>query len=181
MPSTIPANLYCTEDDIRSWLSDLGVDLRIDDDDSGTVEDDEEAFLTRCLAWGTNQVNKYCVPRYRVQDLAQSYAATLWATIFAAHFLCSRRCNPIPESIQAYAFGDSKQRGALGDLEDVKKGEMQIWDIGTRNVDWPAWSNVRVDARYRLRQARVQRPISEQTPTEYTQKVDWPSEYSYEI
>ena len=96
-------------------------------------------------------------------------------------FVCVRRCNPLPDSVRELAHGDGSEtnRGAVGDMMDVRRG-MASLDVGSRNVEWPAWSNVRVDPRYRVRQARVQRSLSEQTPRQSPVAPDWGSEFGWE-
>lgn len=176
------AHLYCTQIDVEDLISALGVQLRLDDDGSGTVDEDEQRRMTRALNWATAKVKFYALTHYADADLATSHLVNDWATILAAHWLCSTRLNPVPDSIQGLAFGrGGNDRGVMGDLEDVRAKRAQIPDIGYRNVDWPAWGNVFVDARYRVRQIRVQRPISESTPTQYGMDVDREAEVNPEI
>ncbi len=174
-------NLYCTDDDIVFLLSELGVDARLDDDGDGSLSVGEQAFLLQARNYATARVKFYCQVHYDDADLATSWLVNEWATIIAAHRICVRRVNPVPDSIHALLFGTGDpDRGVMGDLLDVRDQKAQIPDIGYRHVPWPAWSNVTVDPRYRLKQIRVQRPISERTPTEYSQSIDWSSEMTWE-
>ena len=175
--------LFTTDDDIRGLISALGLDVRLDDDDSGTVEDAESAFLLQARNYATTRVKFYCAIHYDAADLATSWLVNEWATVLAVDWICRRRANPAPECFKELLFGDgsANNSGVMGDMKDVRAKAAQIPDIGYRNVDWPAWSNITVDPRYRVRQIRVQRPISERTPTQYPQTVDYSSEYNPEI
>jgi hypothetical protein len=180
------ANLYCSTADVVALLSQLGVDARLDDDGSGSVSGGELAVLTQLVNYATARVKFYCAVHYDDADLATSWLVNEWATVIAAHRLSLRRCNPVPSCLRELMYGAAGEgarpgdRGVMGDLEDVRAQRAQIPDIGYRNVPWPAWSNVTVDPRYRVRQIRVQRPISERTPTQYGQDADWSSEFAWE-
>src|SRR5262245_15403667 len=158
-----PAILYCSRQDVEWLLSTVAVELRLDDDDSGTVSQVElDAFLNQGLIWATSRCNYYLISKYKPEDLVTSPLVNEWATIAACWWLCSRRLNPIPETMTRLAYGrpGTDERGAMGDMVDVREDRTDIADIGQRDVEWPAWSNVRVDPRYRLKQIRVERPIS---------------------
>jgi len=151
--------LYTTATDVRTLLSAEGVDASLDDDQSGTVSETEETRLTTYAAnYATSKVNDYCLGRYDAIDLASSWTANEWATIIAARWVRLRRGNPVPKSLQEL-FED-----VMEDLKAVRTKQYDIQDLAERVSSAPKWSNVRVDVRYRLRQIRVQRPISEQTP-----------------
>lgn len=176
-------NLYCDDSDLAGLLSQLGVDARLDDDASATRDAGEDDVLRLCREWATAQVKMYCLPHYDDSELARSWVVNWWATVLAAHQLCSRRLNQVPDSIRALLFGSGgADRGVMGELRDVHADRLKVPECRRRNPDdAPAWSNVVVDPRYRMRQARVQRPISERTPTQYPQTIDWPSEHRQEF
>lgn len=181
MPAAL-GTLFCSAADVATLLSQLGVDARLDDDASGTVSAGELAFLTTLLSYATERVKFYCCPHYDAADLATSWLVNEWATIIATHRLCLRRVNPVPDSVRDLMFGtpETDDRGVLGDLKAVQSQAAQIPDIGYRTVPWPAWSNVTVDPRYRVRQIRVQRPISERTVPNYSQAVDHAAEFFFD-
>jgi curved DNA-binding protein CbpA len=174
MPATL-AILYCTEEDIQHLLSEAGEQASIDDDGDDALTSFEQANVTRAISYGTTRVNFYCQPLYDTTDLSTSWLANEWATIIASRWLRTRRGNPCPKSLQ------DMYDEAIKDMEKVKKEEMQIPDIGKRNPDWPAWSNVSVSNAYRFKKIRVERPISERTPTQYPQNPDWGAEFCWEI
>ena len=123
----------------------------------------------------TSKVLLYCGGLYTTSDLATSWMVNYYASVIAARMLCMRRVNPTPESLME-AYGE-----VIQDLKDIKAMRLAFNEIGLRNAAWPAWSNVRVDCRYRLRQTRVERPICEKTPTDYAQNIDQVAERTIEI
>lgn len=120
---------------------------------------------------GTSKVKLYCNSRYDDSELAQSGTVLDWATVCAAKFLCTRRAQGCPKSIR------EDYDEALEEMRMVQCGQLMIEDIGTRGVDWPTVTNVTVNPAYSGMRARVQPNISEQTPTNYAQYIDWNSAY----
>src|SRR5262245_55184871 len=181
MPAT-RSILFCTEEDVKFVLSASGVRLRLDDNADGAVSGIELNWFVRARSWGTSRVVHYLHTLYEPDDLANNEMVVQWASIIAAHWLAVRRGNPAPQSLREMLYGDGSEenRGVYGEMLDVKKGLFQLEDVGLRNAGWPAWSNVRRDIWYRVRQTRVERPISERTPTEYSQNVDHAAEHIYE-
>ena len=118
---------------------------------------------------GTSKVKLYCNARYDDSQLRLSGTVVDWATTAAAKFLCTRRAQGCPKSIQA----DYDE--AIEEMRMVQSGQLSIEDIGTRGVDWPTVTNIIVNPAHDGMRARVQPYISEQTPTAYGQFVDWNS------
>lgn len=118
---------------------------------------------------GTSKVKLYCNARYDDSQLALSGTVLDWATLVAAKFLCTRRAQGCPKSILA----DYEE--ALEEMRMVQSGQLAIEDIGTRGVDWPSMTNIIVNPAYDGMRSRVQPGISEQTPTNYGQFIDWSS------
>ena len=118
---------------------------------------------------GTSRVKLYCNSRYDDSALVLSGTVCDWATLAAAKFLCTRRTQGCPKSI----LNDYEEM--LEELRMVQNGQLNIEDIGTRGVDWPTVTNVIVNPAYDGMRARVQPNISEQTPTSYSQYLDWNS------
>lgn len=161
------ASQYTTADDIKALLSDDGVNLRLDDDNSGAINAAELTRLTTyAINYATSKINDHAIPRYDAADLATSWTICEWATIIAARWLCARRMNPIPESLQAL-YDEVRE-----ELKALRDGSYTLGDISERVSSAPAWSNVRVSVHYRLRRIRVQRPISEQTPRRIAPNAD---------
>jgi len=118
---------------------------------------------------GTSKVKLYCNARYDDSQLKLSGTVLDWATVAAAKFLCTRRAQGCPKTIQA----DYEE--AIEEMKMVQSGQLSIEDIGTRGGDWPTVSNVIVNPAYDGMRSRVQPNISEQTPTNYSQFIDWNS------
>lgn len=118
---------------------------------------------------GTSKVKLYCNQRYDDSQLRLSGTVLDWATIAAAKFLCTRRAQGCPRSLQA----DYDE--AIEEMRMVQVGQLAIEDIGTRGVDWPTVTNIIVNPAYDGMRARVQPNISERTPTAYSQFIDWNS------
>lgn len=182
MPAAL-AVTFCSEADVQDLLSVLGEQAALDDDDNGVIDATEQARVPKFISYATARVMAYCQGLYDPADLANSWLINEVATILVAWMLRGRRGNPVPAQLKELMFGDGKpeNRGAMGVLRDIQAMVLQVDGAGYRNAPWPAWSNVRVDCRYRLRQARAERPISEKTPTSYPQNVDWPAEFTFEI
>ena len=118
---------------------------------------------------GTSKVKLYCNQRYDDSQLKLSGTVVDWATTCAAKYLCTRRAQGCPKSI-AVEYDE-----AVEEMRMVQAGQLSIEDIGTRGVDWPSVSNIIVNPGYDGMRARVMPNISEQTPTAYSQYVDWNS------
>ncbi len=63
----------------------------------------------------------------------------------------------------------------MEELKQVNCGMLRLEDIGTRTSAWPFLSNVTLDLRYDYAKVRVEPSLSELTPTQYGQFVDWNS------
>lgn len=166
--------VYCDKSDVVAVMSAEAVYLRQDHDDNSILDSDEEFLIDRAINYATSVVNRYALGRYPPQELSKSWEVNYWTTVIAVRYLCMTRLQPCPASIaQLYME-------VIEALTAVKTGQFQLEDIAPRNVDWPAWSNSRVDHRYWLRKIRVAKPISEPTPTKYRQHRDIPADYIVE-
>lgn len=173
MPAAL-ATLFCSEEDLRYVLSEVGVDLRVIDNAGFEAASAVEAgYITRALTQGTTKVKRYC-NQYDPADLATTWSVNEWASIIAARWLCSRRGNPVPSSLE------KMYDETMEELELVKGGTLLIEDIGYRSPAWPTLTNVRVDQRYRLRKVRVESPLSDPTPAQHPQNVDHQAEFIFE-
>lgn len=124
---------------------------------------------------GTSKIKLYCNQRYDDTQLKLSGTVCDWATIAAAKFLCTRRAQGCPKGIKA----DYDEM--IEELRMVQSGQLSIEDIGTRGGDWPQVINVTVNPAYDYMRARVEPNISEQTPTAYSQFIDWNSIFAFEF
>ena len=127
--------------------------------------------LVKACQYGTSQVKLYCCTRYDDSQLVLAWSCNRWATALGARWLCRRRRQTAPKGIEADC------EDAIAEMMMVKSGALSIEDIGTRTSGWPYMSNVDVDVRYELGRVRVIPLLSEGTPTNYAQLVDWNSVY----
>ncbi len=124
---------------------------------------------------GTSRVKFFCNMRYDDSQLVLSGTVNTWATICAAKWLCTRRAQGCPKSLLA-DYEEAKEEMMM-----VATGQLHIEDIGTRGADWPAVINVTVNPSYDNMRARVQPNISEQSPTQFGQYIDWNSAFAFEF
>lgn len=162
------ATVYTSEEEITDLLSAIGVNLRLDDDESVSdedidndddnetgIDDDEQARLTvNAIRFGTAKVNLYLLARYTAEQLETSVQVHAWATTIAVYWLCGRRANPRPQTV----IDDYKE--AIGEMTEVKDRDLALTDIGERQSDQPTLSNVTLDNRRTVKVIRVERPIS---------------------
>jgi hypothetical protein len=154
VPLTAAINQY-------AWAYDSGVNL-------ATAQ-----RLIKACQYGTTQVKLYCASRYDDADLllnaGEHGSVNRWSTNLAARWLCTRRSQPVPKGLAELV------KETLDELKWVRTGSLQIEDIGTRTAGWPFFSNVSLDIGYDYRKLRVEAPLSEATPVQYPQSVDWNS------
>ena len=136
--------------------------------DSGVNAATGARLLVGCRK-GTSKVKLWCNARYDDSQLKLSGTVLDWATVCAARFLATRRAQGCPKSIQ------TDYEEAVEEMRMVQGGQLSIEDIGTRGVDWPTVTNITVNPGYDGMRARVEPNISEQTPTAYSQYIDWNS------
>lgn len=175
---SVPAQLeylYTDQAEINDLLSENGVNLRLDDDDDAAVDADELVRITpRIVNKATARCNLYLLERYDANQLADSWMVHHWATVIGAYMVCQRRGNVIPESLQ------QEYDQCIEEMQAVKDGDMSLGDVPQRESDQPTFSNVTIDDRYRVRRVRVQRPISEQSPSAIPQNIHHPSSFTVE-
>lgn len=167
MPPTELAYTYCTEADLQAVMGVDGTTARVDDDGDNAQSVAEAGYLTKAISWATDRCNFYLLPRYPADRLATSWMVNEWCVCCSLYWLSQRRGNPPPGATAKF------YELTVEEMKLVHSGQYEVPGIGTREVLWPAWSNVRVDQLYTLRKIRVERPLSEQTPVGYRQNVDW--------
>lgn len=136
--------------------------------DSGVNAATGARLLVGCRK-GTSWIKLWCNSRYDDSQLKLSGSVLDWAANYASRYLCMRRGQGCPKGIQA----DYEEH--LECLKMVQGGQLMLEDCGTRGVDWPTVTNVTVDPSFDYQRARVEPNMSEQTPTAYSQFVDWNS------
>jgi hypothetical protein len=133
-----------------------------------------QRLVKGCL-YGDGQVKLYCSPRYDDLELARSWSVNRWATLIAARWVAKRLCRPCPQSLQA----DYEE--CLEELGMVKTGQLNVENAGTRTAGWPFITNTTVDLTYYVNKIRVEPTLSEGTPTQYPQYIDWTSAFLLDL
>jgi hypothetical protein len=130
--------------------------------------------LVKGCQYATSRVKLYCCSRYDDSALATCWTVNRWATSLAAQWVCKRRAQAAPKGVE------DDVEDTMEEMRRVKAGQLQLEDVGTRTSAWPTMSNVTVQVGWDYSRVRVQQPISEPTPTQYAQFVDWNSVLAYE-
>ncbi len=105
--------------------------------DSGVNAATGARLLVGCRK-GTSRVKLYCNKIYDDSQLKLSGRVLDWAAICAAKFICTRRAQGCPKSLQA----DYDE--CIEELRMVQNGQLTIDDCATRWVDWPSDTNITV-------------------------------------
>ncbi len=163
---TATAPLGATSLTVAPLLADLPILAAATDSGVNTAL---AARLVKGCRYGTSQVKLYCCSRYDDSALQTCWSANRWATALGAKWIRSRRGQMPPKQI----MDDCEE--ALEEMRQVRVGMLQLEDIPTRTAGWPFISNVTIDVRYDLVKTRVEEQISEGTPTQYAQYIDWNS------
>jgi hypothetical protein len=127
------------------------------------------ALLVKGCQYATGRVKFYCCTRYDDNQLVNSWSVNRWATALAAQWVCRRRSQSAPKSI------DEDVKEVLAEMKGVAVGAYSIEDIGTRTSGWPFFVNTTVNLNYEIAKTRVEPSISEGTPVQYGQFIDWNS------
>lgn len=125
--------------------------------------------LVKACQYATDQVKSYIASKYDDTALARNWSANRWALYLACRWLAKRCLRPCPQSI----LDDAEE--ALEELKQCRAGMITLADVPTRTSGWPFLSNVTIDVGYDYAKVRVEQPLSELTPTQYGQSVDWNS------
>jgi len=148
LTTAIPATAIAIDNGVNVWLAGL---------------------MAKACKYATDRVNMFCTNRYDEGSLAESWTVNQWATTIASHWLATRLFRAAPQQIK------ESYDEAMLELRDVQASKINIAGIGTRTSGWPFLSNVSVDPVYVIRKVRVEAQISEPTPTQYPQAIDWSS------
>ena len=153
----------CTLTDLQARLSTIGVTLRVDDDPDS---------IGQILQRATNKELLYVEPLYDRDQVQMDADAGGWtndrACDLAAYYLCTRRGNLAPASVK------EEYKSCIADLESIRDDECQIPMLAQRHRSSPTFSNVRIDTSYVSARIRVERTMSENSPTiGYSQYTDW--------
>lgn len=138
--------------EVESIFSQVGVDLRLDDDQDGTLTPLEEDRLMDAMEDAEDTFMMYAQSRYTLDAMAVSRWARRRCSWLAANRLSRRRANP-PQFVV-------EQEETLAELELVRNGVLAIPGAPTHSNFLPAMSNMQVDYRYVHSKLRVVQEIS---------------------
>lgn len=143
-----PQYIYTSRREVENVISQVGVNLRLDDLDTSDSEDAlEEYYIDATL-----DIDTHAQHYYESSDLATSSWVRRRATYLACYYLSQRRGNP--------ALFQLRYNQIMEQLERVQLGEMLIPGLPTRADMTPAMSNMVVDERFILSKLRVHPSIS---------------------
>lgn len=151
---------YCAAEDVERLFSTAGVLAFSDPDQDGT---EDTGVLDDCIEQASDEITLLIHDRYEESALAANRMVTRWATTLATYFLCQRRGNPVPETLQTEFTRIIKL------LTQIGQGLQNIPGVPLRCDLRPTWSNLTADRRYRRSKTRVTRTNSSDPPTRLTQ------------
>jgi phage gp36-like protein len=145
---TLLAVVYCDVEDVERFLSVQGVTAFSDHNETGAPDDD---VTHDCINEATLEIDYYCRQRYGQAVLATNDWVAEQSKVLATYFLCGRRGNTIPESLQRRVDKLYEQLQAILDGGSIP---------GAESHSRPAFSNLTVDRRYHRSKVRVTRTNS---------------------
>lgn len=155
----------CESADVQLILSATGVSLRVDDDATATAWAIDEA---------SQDIYGFALLQYEETDLNGSVWVEKMAARVAAWYLCARRGNAIPKSIQTI------RDVAWKELERVELGQKHIPDAPKRKASVPVYSQIRMRMRPFPR-PQVEAQLSTGTAEGYTRFTDPTDVFDYSI
>ena len=165
---TLIAQVYTDQDRIERLLSRCGV---VSFSDHNREGDPDDGVVDDCINRAAQETELFATQRYAQAGLVNSPLFVEWNTLVAAYFLCYRRGNPVPESLQ-FEF-DRIMDVENGLLAKVAKGKLQLPGVPLKADLRPTFSNLKVDRRYRQSKVRVTTNNSSNAPTKLTQDEAW--------
>jgi phage gp36-like protein len=167
----MPLTTYCTEAQMQRLFSGDGVTAFSDHNADGVAD---TSVVDDCIEQATEEINAYAMQRYSDTALSGSNLVTRWCTVLAVYFLCERRGNSPPASLQ------SEFERIMAKLQQIPSGIFKLPGVATRSDFRPGFSNVTVDRRYQYSKVRVIQTASDNVPTVLPQKTNSPGAMIYE-
>lgn len=158
--------VYSSRSEVESLISNVGINLRIDDDDDGVISiPQEEDLLDDCIAEATDTFNLYAMHYYDPEYLAGSRWVRRRVSYMAAHILGRRRGNT---SIYC-----SEWERIMEELGKVGQGLAFIPLLPRREDFIPMVSNTVIDRNYTKKKQRVDKSQSVGDTTDIEQDEDY--------
>lgn len=155
---------YTTEAAMQRYFSASGT-LAFSDHDGDAIEDD--GVIDDCINQATEEIDGYARQRYSQAGLSASTLINRWATTIACFFLCLRRGNAPPESLQMEYDRLLAQPNGL--LPLIAAGKYSLPGVALIADLRPTWSNLRIDRRWPNSKVRVTRSNSSEAPSTLSQ------------
>jgi hypothetical protein len=159
MPPPAPTYPLTDADSIKDLLSDLGLQYKLDDNSSGSVDVAEDR-TDRAVGVGTSWVFNRLGGLYDPVSMQSNWSCWYWATLQAIHWLCMRRMQT-PSSVL-----EEELKRCDEEMQMVRNGELTL-DIPMRAILAPGVDNYRIDGRFWERQLRRQGALSDKTPVRH--------------
>lgn len=140
---------FCTKAQMVRYLSQHGVQAWSDHEGAGAEDDD---VVADCIEQATDEIKGVLYPLYAVEEAHSNRLVKHWAVVMSCFFLCLRRGNQAPESIQSEF---ERLTGEKGLLSRVKAKTFIIPGLRQTPVNVPVFSNLTIDRRYRREKIRV--------------------------
>lgn len=140
-------HVYTSLDEMRVVFGQLGIQVRLDDDDYGELTTEAGTFLHAIIVQATDECNSYLLQHYNPEELVESAWVRMRCTWIACHILSRRRGN-------ASQFQDEYDR-FLQDFVKIRSGRDHIPRLKKKHDFSPSLSNLVIDYRYRNSSIRV--------------------------
>jgi phage gp36-like protein len=151
---------YTSSARIDRLLSTYGTTNFADYDGDGSKDTD---VITDVIDEASGEVAAYVLEKYTDTQAAASSLVTRWTTVLAARFLCLRRGNMPPESLEMEFHRLVNPDDGL--LVRVRRGQLKLPDADRDNRGFPTMSNLKVDRRYPHEKVRVVERTSDRIAT----------------
>lgn len=148
---SLDSPVFCTTGDLDRLLSSAGVISFADHDQSGTSDSD---VVEDCINQATSEIYDRAAGYYSLTALSGSRTINRWCTVMSAYFLCMRRANEVPASIQAEFDRITNTRDGL--LILLFKGTYMLAGVPRKADFGPSMSNLTVSRFHPVRKIRVQ-------------------------
>lgn len=134
---------YCASGDVSARLSQFGLGLRTDDD---------PATVTDCIANAASDIDVRLLPIYSAAELLLSRWVHFASRALSVYYVCLRRNEPVPASVQA------EYDKTMDELAALVAGQMTLPGAAKKNAQMRV-SNTRYDLT-RFPSQRIVRPQS---------------------
>lgn len=155
---------YCTAEDLELYLSAVGVTAFADHEEFPSTE---STVIAECIERATEEINSVLRTRYDIVALAGNALLKHWSTVMACRYLCLRRGNMPPESLE-FEYREIVDR-ETGKLVDAARGKLNLLSSFRPQDNVPSFSNLTVDRRYIDEKVRVRTRSSNNLATKLEQ------------